>query len=245
MKYILLLLLVLLARCGVAVIPDTPMTPTVSASSITIHYIGHSSFYLVAQDGTRIVTDPYGPEVPYPFPKGIVADLITVSHSHADHTAVQRVNGSPVIVRDLTPTTVGQVKATGYPALHGANMGPNIIYVFRIGDFKIVHLGELGKIESPETLAAIQDADVMIVPIGVYGAMSFEQLNALVDQVRAQVLLPSHYSLYANARWYNMATVDEYLAALPAGTKVIHDDQVIVEQGMSREVVVLSQWTPE
>jgi len=218
--------------------------PTSQASPISLRYLGHSSFYLLASDGSRIVTDPYGNYPPFlTFPEGIEADLITISHAHADHTATGSVSGEAIVVREPTTTTIGQVKITGYPALHGEYQGtmvPNIIFVFEFGGVKIVHLGELGKIESADTLEAITDADVMLVPVGVVASMSHDQIQELIEQTRARTIIPQHFSLSAAQRWYELGTVDEFLAAMPQDWLVRYEDELSVTTGMPREIVVLT-----
>lgn len=218
--------------------------PASQASPISLRYLGHSSFYLLAADGSRIVTDPYGNYPPFlTFPGGIEADLITISHAHADHTATGSVSGEAIIIREPTTTTIGQVKITGYPALHGEYQGtmvPNIIFVFEFGGVKIVHLGELGKIDSADTLEAIADADVMLIPIGMVASMSYGQIQELVEQTRARTIIPQHFSLSAEQRWYKLGTVAEFLAAMPEDWLVKYEDELSVTPDMPREIVVLT-----
>ena len=57
-----------------------------------ITWLGHASFLVESQDGTRIITDPYEAgsydgAVGYR-PIEERADIVTVSHDHADHNAV-------------------------------------------------------------------------------------------------------------------------------------------------------------
>lgn len=190
------------------------------------------------------MTDPYGTYPPFlTFPKGIEADGITISHVHADHTATDRVRGQPLIIREPISATIGQVKVTGYPAFHGkyrGTMESNIIFVFEYDGVKVVHLGELGKIEAAETLAAIVDADVMFVPIGVVGSMSYEQLRELIEQTRPRTIIPQHFSLSEAQRWYGLGTVDEFLAAMPADWLVNYEDELKVTTEMPRQIVVLT-----
>lgn len=209
-----------------------------------LSYLGHSSFYVLGSDGSRIVSDPYGSYPPFlVFPKDVEADLITISHSHADHTATSKVSGRPPIIRDATTTTVREMKVTGYPALHGeyqGTMAPNVIFVFECGGVKVVHLGELGQINSADTLEAIADADVMLVPIGVVGAMPYDQLQSLIEQTRARTVIPQHFSLSADRRWYGLGTVDEFLAAMPVDWPVKYEDELRVTPGMPRQIVVMA-----
>jgi len=58
-----------------------------------ITYLGHSCFKLKNKDGMTIVMDPFKSEdVGLPFAKE-VADIITISHGHDDHNAVENVTG--------------------------------------------------------------------------------------------------------------------------------------------------------
>ena len=75
-----------------------------------ITWLGHSSFLVESKDGTRVVTDPfeagsYDGAVGYS-PIDTHADVVTVSHEHADHNAVDTVSGAPEIVRDPEKRTI-------------------------------------------------------------------------------------------------------------------------------------------
>lgn len=224
--------------------PAPTSTSAPEVPPMSIRYLGHSSFYILASDGSRIVTDPYGIYPPFlTFPQGIEADGITISHVHADHTATDRVDGQPLIIREPISATIGQVKVTGYPAFHGKYQGTmisNIIFVFEFGEVKVVHLGELGKIDTVETLEAIVDADVMFAPVGVVGSMSYDQLRELIQQTRPRTIIPQHFSLSAAQRWYGLGTVDEFLAAMPADWLVNYEEELNVTNEMPSQVVVLT-----
>lgn len=70
---------------------------------------------------------------------------------------------------------------------NGIYRGINKIFAFKIGPTKIVHLGELGKIELPKVYEPIKDADVMLVSAGQVGAMSFDQLNEWAGSLRSEI----------------------------------------------------------
>jgi L-ascorbate metabolism protein UlaG (beta-lactamase superfamily) len=50
-----------------------------------VSWIGHACLLIEAEEG-RILTDPFGKDVPYNFPD-LAADIVTVSHNHSDHNA--------------------------------------------------------------------------------------------------------------------------------------------------------------
>jgi L-ascorbate metabolism protein UlaG (beta-lactamase superfamily) len=207
---------------------------------LSIRYLGYSSFLLTAFDGSAVVTDPYGAYPPFlEFPKGIRADLVTISHDHADHNDYRKVAGDPVVVRQAVATAVGGVRITGYPSLHGDGMGPNIIFVFEYGGVKVVHLGELGEIENEHIYEAISGADVMLVPISIVGATPYDRLIGLIERTGARTVVPQHFSLSAEERWYGMRTVDEFLAAVPADWPMERFDELDAAPGMPRRIAVL------
>ena len=71
--------------------------------SLSITWLGHSTFVITTPGGKRIVTDPWlegNPRCP-PGTKIDRADLILLSHGHSDHSAdvvsVARATGAPVV----------------------------------------------------------------------------------------------------------------------------------------------------
>ena len=74
-----------------------------------ISYIGHACFMLTANDGTRVVTDPYDASVGMAM-LPLEAELITMSHEHHDHNCEEMIVGAPRIVRGTEPAQAGGVK---------------------------------------------------------------------------------------------------------------------------------------
>ena len=67
-----------------------------------ITYLGHSSFLITAEDGTKLVTDPYtgiGYEMP-----AVEADHVVCSHFHFDHGYTQGVRGYSDVISELGNT---------------------------------------------------------------------------------------------------------------------------------------------
>ncbi len=122
-----------------------------------ITWLGHASFLVESKDGTRVVTDPfeagsYDGAVGYA-PINTRADVVTVSHEHADHNAVDAVTGAPEIVRDPGARTVKGISIRGIATFHdeskGQDRGRNNIYVMDVDGVKVGHLGDLGHALSP------------------------------------------------------------------------------------------------
>ena len=91
--------------------------------------------------------------------------------------------------------TKGGVKITGTAAFHdpeqGALRGKNVIFAIEADGLKIVHLGDLGHMPDEEQLAAMKNADLILMPIGgtftitnlgMYGIESFDGAAMLLDK---------------------------------------------------------------
>jgi L-ascorbate metabolism protein UlaG (beta-lactamase superfamily) len=71
---------------------------------LSITWYGHSTFVITTPGGKRVVTDPFlesNPSCPANMKKITAADVILVSHGHADHTsdvpAVSRATKAPIV----------------------------------------------------------------------------------------------------------------------------------------------------
>ncbi|MBN1780507.1 MBL fold metallo-hydrolase [bacterium] len=250
MKWILRGFVVVMALILVQCDKDSGTSPRqgeiLSAPDIRISFIGHSSFLFTIGDSLRIVTDPYGASITafYMKPDSLTADIVTVSHAHADHAQVRTVEGDPMVIREAGADTLGSVIIQGYLSEHGdwngADMGANIIFVFQIGDVKIVHLGENRNVTEEDILSAINQADVLIAPTGQIASISFGELSALVGNCGIRTVIPSHFSPTAANRYYGSSTVQEYVNSLSPETVVVFSDELNVVPNMPEQVVVLS-----
>jgi L-ascorbate metabolism protein UlaG (beta-lactamase superfamily) len=68
-----------------------------------IKYYGHSAWGITAEDGTRIITDPYqsggfGGALKYA-PVKDAFDVALISHEHADHNYADSLGGKPEVFR--------------------------------------------------------------------------------------------------------------------------------------------------
>jgi L-ascorbate metabolism protein UlaG (beta-lactamase superfamily) len=172
-----------------------------------VRWFGQSAYLL---DGsTRVFIDPFGDMSPrlaargfrfdYPPIEGVSADLLLVTHEHADHNAVEVIGGSPQTIRMLAgthETAIGNVigVSSEHDAVAGTQRGQNTIYCFTLDGTRFCHLGDLGQ-ESlrPEQRAAIGDVDVLFVPAGGGPTISAENAAALVRELAPRVTIPMHY----------------------------------------------------
>ncbi len=124
---------------------------------------------------------------------------MTVSHGHYDHSAVEAVKGEPAIVDDAGPHRVADVLVTGYNTAHddaqGALRGGNIVFVINMDGVKVAHLGDLGCIPDHNVLGALQNVDVMLLPVGGHYTIDGETAAEIVRLTRPRTVIPMHYKV--------------------------------------------------
>lgn len=161
-----------------------------------IKWLGHASFLITADDGTRIITDPYetGEGLKY----GEIteaADIVTVSHEHGDHNNAAAVKGNPQVVRDTT--TVKGISIKAVPTAHddkgGGERGPNIVFCFQVDGVRVVHLGDLGHLLTDNQVVEIGKVHVLLVPVGGNFTIDARTAGEVCEQVRTRVIIPMHY----------------------------------------------------
>lgn len=165
----------------------------------TIKYLGHSCFLVTTQAGVRIMTDPYeaggfGGGIGYR-PIRDEADVVLVTHEHADHDHVQGVPGRPVVLRGSGSAHGLEFRAV--PSLHGRpggqDRGGNRLFVWEADGLRFCHLGDLGFLLEEQQLAALGKVDVLFVPVGGHFTLDPVQASEVARQLGARLILPMHY----------------------------------------------------
>lgn len=163
-----------------------------------VKWLGHSSMLVTSDEGLRVITDPFTPGgmgLDYA-PIREEADVVTVSHDHADHNNVASVRGNPKVVKGGTQTVRG-VAFRGIESYHdessGRERGRNTIYCFTIDGINVCHLGDLGQNVSPELQAKIGPVDVLFIPVGGNFTIDHNVAADVCRRLKPRVVLPMHY----------------------------------------------------
>ena len=161
-----------------------------------IKWWGHATFTITTSEGTKIVIDPYNKDLPYQTVND-KADIVTVSHDHFDHNAVDLVPGSPSIVRDTAGYSDNKLKIKGISSFHdekeGNERGENIIFIYSFDDIKLAHLGDLGHPLNDDQKEKLKDIDVLLIPVGGHFTIDANQAYEIVKQINPEVVFPMHY----------------------------------------------------
>jgi L-ascorbate metabolism protein UlaG (beta-lactamase superfamily) len=161
-----------------------------------IKYLAHAAFLITAENGTRIVTDPYKTEPGLDYGKITeTADIVTASHQHTDHNNVNAVKGSPKIVG--YSEEVKGIKIRAIPAYHdatgGSQRGANIIFCFDVDSVNVCHCGDLGHELTTQQVNNIGKVDVLLVPVGGTFTIDATGATKVAEQLKAKVIIPMHY----------------------------------------------------
>ncbi len=177
-----------------------------------IKWLGHVSFLITSDAGTKIITDPYetGGGLSYGQIKES-ADIVTVSHDHADHNNVAAVQGSPKVVRGTVE--VKGIKFKGIPTYHddagGRQRGKNTIFCFEVDGIRVCHLGDLGHRLNDSQVAELGTVDILLIPVGGFFTIDAKLAGQLCDRLKPKVIIPMHYKNDRCA--FPIAGVEEFL----------------------------------
>ena len=184
-----------------------------------ISWLGHACFLLETSQGTRLITDPYesggyGGAVGYD-PINLEADIVTVSHKHADHNNIQDFKNA-LIVSEEREVSIKDIEIKGMLSYHdndkGASRGENIIFTIQADGLKIVHFGDLG--EKDIDLTHFSDIDIAIVPVGGTFTIDATEASQLIREIHPKITIPMHYK--TSKLGFDIDRVEKFLKANPA-----------------------------
>ena len=192
-----------------------------------VQWYGQSAFRLTG-DSATVFIDPlgdtsafaaHGISIDYPPIAGVVADLLLVTHEHADHNGVETIGGDPVVLRSTAgrlDSPIGEVVAIAseHDASAGTERGPNTIFAFALDGVRVAHLGDLGQSAlRDEQAAAIGEVDLLFVPVGGRFTIGAAAAAAIVARLRPRWVVPMHYR---TERLDFLETAEEFLALMPS-----------------------------
>ncbi|HTU79863.1 MAG TPA: MBL fold metallo-hydrolase [Solirubrobacteraceae bacterium] len=173
-----------------------------------VEWFGQSAFHLSGAEAS-VAIDPFtdmsamtagrGIKFDYPPIAGVEADLLLVTHEHADHNGVEAIGGEPTTLRSTAgklDSPLGEVVAIAseHDESAGTERGPNTIFVFELDGLRVCHFGDFGqrglRDEQAEALGAI---DLLFVPVGAGPTIGPEQAALIVERLAPRWVVPMHY----------------------------------------------------
>ena len=195
--------------------PPTDRIPT-SAGPLDLTFLGHGTLMLTFKD-TVLHIDPYSTVADYAaLPR---ADLILLTHDHADHlderalalvrtpvtdivlppVCADRVPGGLILKNGETRTVRG-ITVTAVPAYNlvhhrdnGEPFHPRGVGNGYLLDFGDTRLYVAGDTENTPEMAALKDVDIAFLPMNLPYTMTPEMVADAARSLRPRILYPYHY----------------------------------------------------
>ena len=177
-----------------------------------IKWLGHASFLITSETGTKIITDPYVVDERLTY--GEIkesADVVTVSHEHTDHSNVAAVRGNPEVVKGTAEVRGIEFRAisTYHDNSGGSQRGKNAIFCFGVDGIRVCHLGDLGHPLNDRQVADIGKVDILLLPVGGLYTIDAEVATRVCDRLKPRVVIPMHFR--NDKCRFPIAGVDEFL----------------------------------
>ena len=176
---------------------------------IEIQWLGHACFSIKAMSYT-VVIDPYDENVRGHAPIDTSANALYCSHGHGDHSYAQ---GVQIVQGGHSPFVVETI-ASFHDDVHGAKRGENRIHVLRGMGKRIIHMGDLGHLLDPDTIAEIRGCDVLMIPVGGFYTIDAQQAADMVKEIQPHIVIPMHYR-HGEYGFEVLGEVEPFLQALP------------------------------
>ncbi|MCA9970402.1 MAG: MBL fold metallo-hydrolase [Anaerolineales bacterium] len=157
-------------------------------------WYGLSCFRITERKLATVVTDPYADSVGLPSLK-LRGDVVTVSHNAKGHNNAKGVANYQHVLDGPGEYEIGGVFITGIATNHSASLPHNVLYVFDFDGITVAHLGDMRKVPNQTEIEALEEINVLLVPVGGGRSLSAAQAAELVSMLEPSIVVPMHYRL--------------------------------------------------
>lgn len=169
-----------------------------------IQWFGNSTFLLTTNLGKKILLDPFN--IFSTLNENITANISTFSRP-IDFSSAKNIKIFGKIVNTDCNSGIENIKVEGYKcksdSLNGLKRGPNIIYLFKVDNLKICHLGYLGEFINNELIKILSNADILFIPIGGNLCLNGIDAYSLSEKLNAKYIIPMCYKNNYNNFYFN------------------------------------------
>jgi L-ascorbate metabolism protein UlaG (beta-lactamase superfamily) len=169
---------------------------TVSKSSST----PTNSFIITSSNGTVIVADPTS--MPNPEELDLNPDVITITHTHNDHTDPQFIENkqckksiATLESFDIKDLHIYSIASSHRGNIINQNNPNNVIYVFEVDGIRIAHMGDIGQDHlTIKQLALLGKIDIAFMQFSnpFSGMFDSDKGFTLVEELKPQIIIPTH-----------------------------------------------------
>lgn len=160
-----------------------------------ITWYGLSCFRITERKYATVITDPYGNTVGLPELK-LKADVVTISHKAKGHSNVGAVGGPKRYVVDGPGEyEIGGVFITGIATFDKDDDLRNVVYVLDYDGLTVAHLGDMQQVPTQKQIEALEQVNVLLVPVGAGTSLNAAQAAELVSMLEPNIVVPMHYQI--------------------------------------------------
>jgi L-ascorbate metabolism protein UlaG (beta-lactamase superfamily) len=196
-----------------------------------ITWLGHSSFLIEDSKGIKLLTDPFDPTLGYDLYKGSV-DVVTISHKHFDHNYIKELKGDFRIIDKASEFCACDIHINGIPSYHdkdkGAKRGDNIIFTFKMDDYTLCHLGDLGHTLSNDDIDAIGNVDILFIAVGGNYTIDGKEASEITKKIDPKIVIPMHYK--TSNLSFPLDGVETFLTYMKNASKIDSNTLVITDK---------------
>ncbi len=157
-------------------------------------WYGLSCFRLTERGHAHIVTDPFNGQVGLKAPK-LRASIVTVSHDAPGHNNVAAVGGYDYALTGPGEYEIGGVFITAISTTRKPGEWRNVLYVFDFNGLTVAHLGDMSQVPTQTQIEALEQVNVLLVPVGGGGSLNAGQAAELVSMLEPNIVVPMHYDI--------------------------------------------------
>lgn len=159
-----------------------------------ITWYGLSCFRLSERKHATIVTDPYNGKLGLPQLK-LKSDVVTISHDAQGHNYEAAVTGKTHTLTGPGEYEIGNVFITGIVTDDGEDAKRNVVFVFDFDGVTVAHLGDMKAVPKQTQIEALEQVNVLLVPVGSGNSLNAAQASELVSMLEPNIVIPMHYKL--------------------------------------------------
>lgn len=159
-----------------------------------ITWYGLSCFRLTDRGQASVVTDPFNGGLGLPSLK-IRGDIVTISHNAKGHNNASAVSGRTHALTGPGEYEIGGVFITAIATASGSDSRQNVLYLFDFGGLTVAHLGDMSEVPTQTQIEALEQVNVLLVPVGGGSSLNAAQAAELVSMLEPNIVIPMHYQI--------------------------------------------------
>lgn len=170
-----------------------------------LKWYGQASFLITAEDGTKVVTDPYTPETAGYRAVTDTADVTIISSDNDSfHCRADLIPGDPIVINALELAQTGQPRVEkgvtfraveAMEALNHKYHDPdqNGMYRIDVDGISIGHMGDIGNALSDVQIDFFKGVDVLLALTGGHPTIELDDLKTVIERTNPRYVVPMHF----------------------------------------------------